>query len=234
MPRRAGEGSISTIRAAIWSRPYPFSELRRDALAMARRLIARGIDKGDRVALVAETGPDFAALFCGAIYAGAWPVPLPLPTSFGGKEHYIDQIAVQMQSAEPGCCSIPKSSPKWPAPRPRGRAAGHDLAGLGTRAGPPADLPEPLPDDICFLQYSSGSTRFPHGVAVTHRSLLDNLAAHAHGMQIRRERPLHQLAAVVSRHGAGRLLPLADRQPVFGRLPQDRGFRPPPARLARS
>ncbi|MEQ1504574.1 MAG: 3-phosphoshikimate 1-carboxyvinyltransferase, partial [Myxococcota bacterium] len=36
------------------------------------------VKESDRIALVAETGPDFAALFCGCIYAGAWPVPLPL------------------------------------------------------------------------------------------------------------------------------------------------------------
>ena len=54
-------------------RPYPFSELREDALAMAYRLIAHGVKPGDRIALIAETGPDFAALFCGAVYAGAWP-----------------------------------------------------------------------------------------------------------------------------------------------------------------
>src|SRR5690606_2294287 len=83
------------------SRVYPFAELRDDALKVAWRLVAQGIMPGDRIALVAETGPDFAAMFCGAIYAGAWPVPLPLPTSFGGKDNYIDQIAVQMHSAEP-------------------------------------------------------------------------------------------------------------------------------------
>ena len=83
------------------TRVYPFAELRADALIAARRLIARGITPGDRVALVAETGPEFAALFCGAIYAGAWPVPLPLPTSFGGKDNYIDQIAVQLASSDP-------------------------------------------------------------------------------------------------------------------------------------
>jgi fatty-acyl-CoA synthase len=82
-------------------RAYTFRELRQDSLAMARRLIARGIQPGDRVALVAETGPDFAALFCGAVYAGAWPVPLPLPTSFGAKDSYIDQLAVQLQSSDP-------------------------------------------------------------------------------------------------------------------------------------
>ena len=58
---------------------YPYRQMREDALVMARRLVAAGIGKEDRVALIAETGPDFAALFCACIYAGAWPVPLPLP-----------------------------------------------------------------------------------------------------------------------------------------------------------
>jgi fatty-acyl-CoA synthase len=47
-----------------------------------------------------------------------------------------------------------------------------------------AVLPEASPDDIGYLQYSSGSTRFPHGVAVTHRSLLHNLRGHALGLQM--------------------------------------------------
>src|SRR3546814_18109574 len=32
-------------------------------------------------------------------------------------------------------------------------------------------LPQARTDEICYLQYSSGSTRFPHGVAVTHHAL---------------------------------------------------------------
>jgi fatty-acyl-CoA synthase len=43
-----------------------------------------------------------------------------------------------------------------------------------------AGLPNSAEDEIAYLQYSSGSTRFPHGVAVTHRALLDNL--HSHGV----------------------------------------------------
>ena len=80
---------------------YPFSQMREDAIEMAYRLIAAGIGKDDRVALVAETSAEFAALFCGCIYAGAWPVPLPLPTTFGGKESYIDQLKVQLDSSDP-------------------------------------------------------------------------------------------------------------------------------------
>ena len=82
-------------------RAYSYREMREDALAMARRLVAAGIAKEDRVALVAETGPEFAALFCACTYVGAWPVPLPLPTSFGGKDSYIDQLAVQLESSDP-------------------------------------------------------------------------------------------------------------------------------------
>ena len=68
---------------------------REDALACARRLIASGVKPEERIALVAETGPEFAALFFGVVYAGAWPVPLPLPTSFGGRDSYIEQLRVQ-------------------------------------------------------------------------------------------------------------------------------------------
>ena len=79
-------------------RVFPYAELRRDALAAAHRFVARGLAPGDRVALIAETGPEFVTLFFGALYAGIWPVPLPLPTSFGGKDAYIDQLAVQLAS----------------------------------------------------------------------------------------------------------------------------------------
>src|SRR3569623_2848843 len=83
------------------SRAYTLAELRDDALAMARRLIAAGIKPEDRVALIAETGTEFAALFFGVVYAGGWPVLLPLPTSFGGAQSYIDQLSVQLASCDP-------------------------------------------------------------------------------------------------------------------------------------
>ncbi|MFL6859734.1 MAG: AMP-binding protein, partial [Sphingomicrobium sp.] len=82
-------------------RSYPYSELREDALAHARRFVALGLKKDDRLALVAETGPEFAACFFGAIYAGLWPVPLPLPTSFGGREAYVEQLVVMLTSSDP-------------------------------------------------------------------------------------------------------------------------------------
>ncbi|WP_341209909.1 fatty acyl-AMP ligase, partial [uncultured Sphingomonas sp.] len=166
-------------------RGYPFAQMRDDAHDAALRLIAAGVVPGDRVALVAETSAEFAALFFGAVLAGAWPVPLPLPTSFGGRESYIDQLRVQLASCDPKLLIYPAELAQLAgAAAEASGVAGVDWAEFATRPAPAADLPAASADDVCYLQYSSGSTRFPHGVAVTHRALLSNLAAHAHGMQI--------------------------------------------------
>ena len=167
------------------TRAYPFAELREDALIQARRFIALGIKPGDRIALVAETGPEFASAFFGAVYSGAWPVPLPLPTSFGGREAYVEQLGVQLNSCDPALLLYPPELGDFC------ENAGED-SGVATRAWDTldsvepssGDLPTPRPDDIAYLQYSSGSTRFPHGVAVTHHALLDNLRAHGIGLKV--------------------------------------------------
>ncbi|NIJ06544.1 fatty-acyl-CoA synthase [Sphingomonas vulcanisoli] len=164
---------------------YPFAELRSDALAAAARLMAHGLKPGDRVALLAETGPEFAAAFFGAIYAGIWPVPLPLPTSFGGRDAYVDQLAVQLGSSDPKLLLFPTELEGMGGEA--ARLTGIDAmsyAALSTLAPSDEPLPALQPDDIAYLQYSSGSTRFPHGVAITHRQLLANLHAHSTGMKI--------------------------------------------------
>jgi fatty-acyl-CoA synthase len=167
------------------SRPYPFSELRADALAQARRLIAMGVKPEDRIALIAETGPEFASLFFGTVYAGAWPVPLPLPTSFGGAQSYIDQLRVQLDSCDPSLLFYPQELEAMCGEAARvSNVDGLSFEALAERPAPEADLPQASGDDIAYLQYSSGSTRFPHGVAITHHALLNNLAAHGHGMKL--------------------------------------------------
>ena len=166
-------------------RVYPYSEMRADAMKAARQFAAMGIAKGDRVALVAETGAEFAALFCGCIYAGAWPVPLPLPTGFGGKEGYIEQLSVQLDSSDPKILIYPAEIAEMAgAAAERQGCEGQSWEDFSQRPDPETDLPEADPQDICYLQYSSGSTRFPTGVAVTHEALLHNLYGHASGVNL--------------------------------------------------
>ena len=167
------------------SRAYSFAELREDSLAHARRFVALGIAPGDRVAMIAETGAEFAACFFGAVYAGAWPVPLPLPTSFGGREAYVDQLCIQLGSSDPKLFLYPAELSDFC--RAAGEKAGvtvRDWESLAVVEPSAADLPKAQPDDIAYLQYSSGSTRFPHGVAVTHCALLDNLRSHGIGLKV--------------------------------------------------
>ncbi|MBV9529130.1 fatty acyl-AMP ligase, partial [Sphingomonas sp.] len=167
-------------------RAYPFAELREDALSLAQRFIALGIEPGDRIALVAETGAEFAACFFAAVYTGALPVPLPLPTSFGGRDAYVSQLEVQLDSCDPKLFLFPGELEDFckDAAVKRGidARAWESLASIEPAPGP---LHTAAPDDIAYLQYSSGSTRFPHGVAVTHEALLSNLHAHGVGLQVR-------------------------------------------------
>lgn len=127
------------------SRPYAYSEMREDALKMAYRLISHGIRKDDRIALVAETGPNFAALFFGCVYAGAWPVPLPLPTSFGGKESYVDQLSVQLKSCDPKILLFPAEL----ADMANDAARACDVEGIDWESfGDPIALKSELPEEI--------------------------------------------------------------------------------------
>lgn len=167
-------------------RAYPFAELRADAIAGAHRLIAAGVKPGDRVALIAETSAEFAQLFFAAIYAAALPTPLPLPTSFGGRDAYVDQIRTQLGSCDPVIVLAPEGLFAMVAEAAETIKTCTALdwsAFLGQPAAAVAALPAPSPEDIAYLQYSSGSTRFPHGVMVTHRALLANLSGHAISMQ---------------------------------------------------
>jgi fatty-acyl-CoA synthase len=169
----------------VLSLAYPFAKLRDDAVAAAKRLVAHGIVPGDRIALIAETCPEFAALFFGAIYAGAWPVPLPLPTSFGGRDSYIDQLRIQLQSSDPKMLIYPAELMEMAGEAARHESVeGQDWHSFAHLPESSLALPAAKADDIAYLQYSSGSTRFPHGVAVTHAALLNNLAAHSHGMEV--------------------------------------------------
>ncbi|MBA4765256.1 fatty acyl-AMP ligase [Qipengyuania huizhouensis] len=182
---RSAKGlNFHDMRGAL-EKVYPYSEMREDALSLAYKMVAAGIGKEDRVALVAETSAEFAALFCACIYAGAWPVPLPLPTTFGGKDSYIDQLSVQLESSDPKILLYPPEIAEMAkAAADKQGCDGESWDVFAKREGPECDLPKASPDDISYLQYSSGSTRFPTGVAVTHEALLHNLFGHATGVDL--------------------------------------------------
>lgn len=167
----------------------PYAELRQRALANGRRLLGMGLQAGDRVALVAETSLEFVSLFLGATEVGVLPVPLPLPTSFGGKEGYVQQIRNQLQSCEAAALVGPAGLLSMLVQASDGLACRwtgdwSDFAAIAESLSP---IVPPSGRDIAYLQYSSGSTRFPHGVIITHEALMDNCRLQSEfGVQVRK------------------------------------------------
>lgn len=165
-----------------------YRSLRRDALALARKLLALGLDKGDRVALIAETDAHFLRFFYACQYAGLVPVPLPASVKLGAHTSYVAQLRGLLNGSH---AAIAVASTGY---LPFLEEAG---AGLGLRRIadpetfyqlPDADaqpLPEPDPDSIAYIQYTSGSTRFPRGVVIPQRTAMANLAGIVqHGVKL--------------------------------------------------
>jgi fatty-acyl-CoA synthase len=169
------------------TRALPYRMLRLEALALARRLVRAGLRPGDRVAIVAETHPDVVTLFFACRHAGLVPALLPLPLTFAGRDTYIEHIGRLTRAARASALFVPAALEPWL--EPFARDAG--LIAFGTAAALPAalpdsSLPDPAgPEDLAYLQFSSGSTRFPVGVAVPERALMENIRAILrHGLRI--------------------------------------------------
>lgn len=165
-----------------------YKQARDRAVEIGRRLTSLGLKKGARVALIADTSDDFVCFFLGAQYASVLPVPLPLPTSFGGREGYVQQLELQLKACSASVVITPESMEELVDEA----IQGCDLLFAGTPAAfmnvtkDSGELRLPKPEDIAYLQYSSGSTRFPHGISVTHKSLMANCHGNSfHGVNVR-------------------------------------------------
>src|SRR5262249_54477658 len=141
------------------------------AAAVRDRVLA-----GERAAVLAPQGLDYVVAMLGAFYARVVAIPLFTPDLPG----HGDRLAHIMADADPACvlttenaaASVESLLRERPA-RPR------DTLIVDTI---PAELAggwqdeEPRPADLAYLQYTSGSTRAPAGVMITHGCLAANAA----------------------------------------------------------
>ncbi|MDB5393116.1 MAG: putative acyl-CoA synthetase [Rhodospirillales bacterium] len=159
-----------------------YRDLRDQAKSLARRMIRAGLTAGDRVALVAETDANFLRAFFACQYAGLVSVPLPLPAAFGGRAAYVEHIRLMLGVANATAVLCPGPFLEMV----REAAESFDLRAIGTFDefnGVPdsgVDLPRIGQDNLSYLQFSSGSTRSPAGIAVTQRALMANLRGITH------------------------------------------------------
>lgn len=145
-----------------------------DALSgrFATGLIEREIRRGERLALLAPSSPEWIAAFLGIIRAGATPVPLDVQFDDDALLHVLDD-----------------SRPRWILANAK-QAARLDKLGfdqppdiflLDDRQSPqswqhalaeaPTQLPAASPEDEAILFYTSGTTGPPKGVPLTHQNV---------------------------------------------------------------
>jgi acyl-CoA synthetase (AMP-forming)/AMP-acid ligase II len=149
-----------------------FRELHDAARALAARLtrIAR---PGDRAILVFPPGLEFLVAFFGCQLARVIAVPMMMPR----RQSARDSSAGIMANCQP---AVALTNSAFAIRKDlQARFLGERIQWLSVDLTPvepeAADLPEPDPQDIAFLQYTSGSTSEPKGFTVSHANLLANL-----------------------------------------------------------
>ncbi|MGZ6143098.1 MAG: AMP-binding protein, partial [Myxococcales bacterium] len=173
----AASSGLTFLDAREHERFFSFPELEARAMRAAGALRAKGVKRGDRVAIVLPTCVEFMDAFFGALFAGAVPVPLYPPVRLGRLEEYHRQTARMLEVV--GACllvtdgrvrrllgqAVERARP------PLGCAVADELT-----SGPPLAL-DPGPDALALIQFSSGTTVDPKPVALTHANVLANVEA---------------------------------------------------------
>ena len=168
---------VMTRRAAV-SPDAPYFRLYGETVTYGRlwsqsarygaAMAAHGIKAGDKVCLIYPTSAEFFYSFFGALRIGA--VPVPLYPTLG-----VEPTAAVFRNSEAVAVitigwfrdGVDKSVALAPNVTQVLEPNDLDVEGTLPRVAPPA------PDDLAFLQYTSGSTGQPRGVMLTHRNLVE-------------------------------------------------------------
>ncbi len=158
---------------------YPESltwqQVYRRALVVAEELGRHG-SPGDRAAILAPQGLDYIVAFLGALHAGFIAVPLSVP-QFGAHDLRVastleDSAPVAMLTTSSAVADVNKyASGKRGRPAP----AVIEVDLLDSDSTRPLDIADQSRPGPAYLQYTSGSTRTPAGVVVSHHNVMANL-----------------------------------------------------------
>jgi len=166
-----GRGRLATV--------LPYAQLRNEAREIALRFSQLGLERGARIALIAHTGPDFMKIFFACQYAGLVPVPLPATMFLGGRQAFeaqLQRLVVDCQAA-----AAMAAGEFMPFLHAAVDGIGLQFVGqisdLPERCGNSEELHPSMVDEVAYLQYTSGSTRYPRGVVITQKAVMHNLVA---------------------------------------------------------
>jgi acyl-CoA synthetase (AMP-forming)/AMP-acid ligase II len=174
--------------AATPDRPYftlygatiTYGQVWRESARYAAGLRRAGIDRGDKVCLIYPTCAEFFYTFLAALRLGA--VPVPLYPTLG-----VDATAAVFRDSEARAVAtigwfrhgVEESQAAAPGLR-------HVLEPSDLEVDdPPPAFPAVTPDDVAFIQYTSGSTGHPRGVVLSHANVTRTVAFMAEAAQLR-------------------------------------------------
>ncbi|MEI6254030.1 MAG: AMP-binding protein [Mycobacteriaceae bacterium] len=151
-----------------------WSDLYERVQAVAGRLLQCG-SPGDRAAILAPQGMDYIVAFFGAMHAGFIAVPLPVPAPGGLDERVVGAL----RDSVPTVLLTTSAVVADVVPYAGGQSGGATAEVVEVDAIDPYSGPVPVASasdtSIAYLQYTSGSTRQPAGVALTHKNVISNL-----------------------------------------------------------
>ncbi|MEM6729968.1 MAG: fatty acyl-AMP ligase [Myxococcota bacterium] len=159
---------------------FSYGELHGRSCRAGRWLSEAGVRTGDHVAIVMATGVGFFDAFFGAMACGAVPVPLYPPVRLGRLDDYHERTAAMLAACDAKILvterrvhrvlgrTVERFQPEY------GVASIESLIMTATEPSKPVPL---NPDDVAFIQFSSGTTARPKPIRLTHRQVLANVAA---------------------------------------------------------
>ena len=164
-----------------------YRQLRLQACEIAKSLVLYA-EKDARIGITATTSVEFVILFMACQYAGLVPAPLPLPITLGGRSSYERQIQRMADTAEFHAIFTSDSMEAIM------RSAMNDHTIPVLTFNKVLNLPKGnkmrphTAQDMCYIQYSSGSSSTPKGVIGTQKSVSTNCRAIIHyGFQTREQ-----------------------------------------------
>ena len=157
------------------------------ASSVAATLNAHGLKRGQTVALMLPTCREYFFSFLGVLLAGGIPVPIYPPVRLAQLEDHMTRHAGILNNAQVTMLiTVAEAKGVALLLRMQVHSLRHVLTpadfNTGERATPRRDIKS---DDIAFIQYTSGSTGNPKGVALTHANLLANLRAMGAAVNVR-------------------------------------------------
>lgn len=156
---------------------FTYSEVRKGALRVASDLQQRGVRNGDVIGIILPTSIDFLQTFLGVQLAGGIPTALYPPFRLGKLDEYFSRTSRMLNRVESRLLITDRRTRTLLGPVVQQTTSLKDVVDV-SELGEEPDRWLPVgasPDDIAFLQFSSGTTVEPKAVQISHRNLLANL-----------------------------------------------------------